>query len=98
MSPTGSRAHLNGMTSDEAVYLQATSHVSVRALGALTQASTVTALRRANPSQAVSEATVATLVGSIGLIAAVPATTALAALLALHLPERRLRAEAAHAH
>src|SRR5207253_8595310 len=58
-------AHLSGMTSDEAVYLQATSHVSVRglllagmvigSLGVLgdttvTQASTVLALRRANPS------------------------------------------------
>jgi len=159
-------AHLSGLTSDEAVYLQATSHVSVRglllagmvigALGVLgdttvTQASTVIALRRANPrlgfgalvthatsvgrdhiaatvntlvlaytgaslpiliifsiggtsagdavnSEAVAEAIVSTLVGSIGLIAAVPATTALAALLALHLPERRLRAEAAHVH
>jgi uncharacterized membrane protein len=57
-------AHLSGLTSEEAVYLQATSHVSVRglllagmvigALGVLgdttvTQASTVMALRRANP-------------------------------------------------
>ena len=159
-------AHLSGLTSDEAVYLQTTSHVSVRglllagmvigALGVLgdttvTQASTVIALRRANPqlgfkelvahatsvgrdhiaatvntlvlaytgaalpiliifsiggtsfgaavnSEAVAEAIVATLVGSIGLIAAVPVTTALAALLALHLPERRLRAEHVHAH
>jgi uncharacterized membrane protein len=60
-----SLAHLSGLTSDEAVYLQATSHVSIRglllagmvigALGVLgdttvTQASTVLALRRANPS------------------------------------------------
>jgi uncharacterized membrane protein len=57
-------AHLSGLTSDEAIYLQATSHVSVRglllagmvigALGVLadttvTQASTVITLRRANP-------------------------------------------------
>jgi uncharacterized membrane protein len=57
-------AHLSGLTSDEAVYLQTTSHVSVRglllagmvigSLGVLgdttvTQASTVIALRRANP-------------------------------------------------
>jgi uncharacterized membrane protein len=158
--------HLSGLTSDAAVYLQATTHVSVRglllagmvigALGVLgdttvTQASTVIALRRANPSlgfaglvthaasvgrdhiaatvntlvlaytgaalpvliifsvggtsisqavttEAVAEAAVATLVGSIGLIAAVPVTTALAALLALHLPEKRLRAEQVHVH
>jgi uncharacterized membrane protein len=58
-------AHLSGLTSDEAVYLQSVSHVSVRglllagmvigALGVLgdttvTQASTVIALRRANPA------------------------------------------------
>jgi uncharacterized membrane protein len=58
-------AHLTGLTSDEAVYLQATSSVSIRglllagmligALGVLadttvTQASTVITLRRANPS------------------------------------------------
>jgi uncharacterized membrane protein len=58
-------AHLSGLTSDEAVYLQATSQVSIRglllagmvigALGVLgdttvTQASTVIALRRANPA------------------------------------------------
>ncbi len=57
-------AHLSGLTSDEAVYLQATTTVSIRglllagmvigALGVLgdttvTQASTVIALRRANP-------------------------------------------------
>jgi uncharacterized membrane protein len=57
-------AHLNGLTSDEAVYLQSTTEVSVRglllagmvigSLGVLadttvTQASTVLALRRANP-------------------------------------------------
>lgn len=60
-----SLAHLSGLTTDQAVYLQATSHVSVRglllagmvigALGVLgdttvTQASTVIALRRANPA------------------------------------------------
>lgn len=60
-----SLAHLSGLTSDEAVYLQATTHVSIRglllagmvvgALGVLgdttvTQASTVVALRRANPT------------------------------------------------
>jgi uncharacterized membrane protein len=60
-----SLAHLSGLTSDEAVYLQSTSHVSIRglllagmvvgALGVLgdttvTQASTVMALRRANPT------------------------------------------------
>jgi uncharacterized membrane protein len=58
-------AHLSGLTSDEAVYLQATTTVSIRglllagmvigALGVLgdttvTQASTVIALRRANPA------------------------------------------------
>ncbi|HWB22832.1 MAG TPA: YibE/F family protein [Gaiellaceae bacterium] len=58
-------AHLSGLTSDEAVYLQATTSVSIRglllagmvigALGVLgdttvTQASTVIALRRANPA------------------------------------------------
>jgi uncharacterized membrane protein len=58
-------SHLSGLTSDEAVYLQASTHVSVRglllagmvigALGVLgdttvTQASTVMALRRANPA------------------------------------------------
>jgi uncharacterized membrane protein len=58
-------AHLSGLTSDEAVYLSATTHVSIRglllagmvigALGVLgdttvTQASTVLALRRANPA------------------------------------------------
>jgi uncharacterized membrane protein len=159
-------AHLSGLTSDQALYLQTVSHVSIRglllagmvigALGVLgdttvTQASTVIALRRANPSlgfrslvthatsvgrdhiaatvntlvlaytgaalptliiisiggtslgsavttETVAEAVVATLVGSIGIIAAVPATTALAALLALHLPERRLRAEHVHVH
>jgi uncharacterized membrane protein len=159
-------AHLSGLTSDEAVYLQSTNGVSVRglllagmvigSLGVLadttvTQASTVMALRRANPtlgfrelvahatsvgrdhiaatvntlvlaytgaalpiliifsiggtsfssavnSEAVAETIVATLVGSIGLIAAVPATTALASLLALHLPERQLRAAHGHAH
>jgi uncharacterized membrane protein len=57
-------AHLSGLTSDEAVYLQATTHVSMQglllagmvigSLGVLadttvTQASTVLALRRANP-------------------------------------------------
>jgi uncharacterized membrane protein len=57
-------AHLSGLTSDEALYLQATSHVSIQglllagmvigSLGVLgdttvTQASTVMALRRANP-------------------------------------------------
>jgi uncharacterized membrane protein len=157
-------AHLSGLTSDEAVYLQSANGVSVRglllagmvigSLGVLadttvTQASTVMALRRANPelglrelvqhatsvgrdhiaatvntlvlaytgaalpilivfsiggtsfgsvvnSEAVAETIVATLVGSIGLIAAVPITTALASLLALHLPEKQLRA--AHAH
>lgn len=159
-------AHLSGLTSDEAVYLQATTSVSIRglllagmvvgALGVLgdttvTQASTVIALRRANPAlgfaalvshatsvgrdhiaatintlvlaytgaalpilivfsiggtslgaavngESVAEPVVATLVGSIGLIAAVPVTTALAALLALHMPERRLRAEHVHVH
>jgi uncharacterized membrane protein len=60
-----SLAHLSGLTSDEALYLEATTHVSVRglllagmvvgALGVLgdttvTQASTVMALRRANPT------------------------------------------------
>jgi uncharacterized membrane protein len=60
-----SLAHLSGLTSDEALYLEATTHVSVRglllagmvvgALGVLgdttvTQASTVIALRRANPT------------------------------------------------
>jgi uncharacterized membrane protein len=60
-----SLAHLSGLTTDESVYLQATTHVSIRglllagmvigALGVLgdttvTQASTVIALRRANPS------------------------------------------------
>jgi uncharacterized membrane protein len=60
-----SLAHLSGLTTDEAVYLQSTTHVSIRglllagmvvgALGVLgdttvTQASTVMALRRANPS------------------------------------------------
>jgi uncharacterized membrane protein len=58
-------AHLSGLTSDEAVYLQSTNHISVRglllagmvigSLGVLadttvTQASTVMALRRANPT------------------------------------------------
>ena len=58
-------AHLSGLTTDEAVYLQTTNHVSIRglllagmvigALGVLadttvTQASTVLALRRANPA------------------------------------------------
>jgi uncharacterized membrane protein len=60
-----SLAHLSGLTSDEAVFLQSTTHVSIRglllagmvvgALGVLgdttvTQASTVMALRRANPA------------------------------------------------
>jgi uncharacterized membrane protein len=60
-----SLAHLSGLTTDEAVYLQSTTHVSIRglllagmvigALGVLgdttvTQASTVLALRRANPN------------------------------------------------
>ena len=60
-----SLTHLTGLTTDEAVYLQSTTHVSIRglllagmvigALGVLgdttvTQASTVLALRRANPS------------------------------------------------
>jgi uncharacterized membrane protein len=60
-----SLAHLSGLTTDEAVYLQSTTHDSIRglllagmvigALGVLadttvTQASTVMALRRANPS------------------------------------------------
>ncbi len=60
-----SLAHLSGLTTDEAVYLQSTTHVSIRglllagmvigALGVLgdttvTQASTVLALRRANPA------------------------------------------------
>jgi uncharacterized membrane protein len=60
-----SLGHLSGLTTDEAVYLQSTTHVSIRglllagmvigALGVLgdttvTQASTVMALRRANPS------------------------------------------------
>jgi uncharacterized membrane protein len=59
-----SLAHLSGLTTDEAVYLQSTSHVSIKglllagmvigSLGVLgdttvTQASTVIALRRANP-------------------------------------------------
>jgi uncharacterized membrane protein len=59
-----SLAHLSGLTTDEAVYLQSTTHVSIRglllagmvigSLGVLgdttvTQASTVMALRRANP-------------------------------------------------
>jgi uncharacterized membrane protein len=160
-----SLAHLSGLTTDQAIYLQATTHVSIRglllagmvigALGVLgdttvTQASTVITLRRVDPqlnwrqlvahatsvgrdhiaatvntlvlayvgaalpilvifglgntsftgavnSEPVAEPIVATLVGSIGLITAVPITTALAALLALHLPERRLRAEA-HVH
>jgi uncharacterized membrane protein len=58
-------AHLSGLTSDEAVYLQSTTHVSIKglllagmvigSLGVLgdttvTQASTVIALRRANPT------------------------------------------------
>ncbi len=58
-------AHLTGLTTDEAVYLQATTHVSIRglllagmvvgALGVLgdttvTQASAVMAIRRANPA------------------------------------------------
>ena len=60
-----SLAHLSGLTTDQAVYLQSTTHVSIRglllagmvigSLGVLgdttvTQASTVMALRRANPS------------------------------------------------
>jgi uncharacterized membrane protein len=60
-----SLAHLSGLTTDEAVYLQSTTHVSIRglllagmvigSLGVLgdttvTQASTVIALRRANPA------------------------------------------------
>jgi uncharacterized membrane protein len=60
-------AHITGLNSDEAVFLQATTHVSIRglllagmvvgALGVLgdttvTQASTVMALRRVNPSLA----------------------------------------------
>ena len=60
-----SLAHLSGLTTDEAVFLNATTHVSIRglllagmvigSLGVLadttvTQASTVIALRRANPS------------------------------------------------
>lgn len=60
-----SLAHLTGLTSDQAVYLESTTHVSIRglllagmvigALGVLgdttvTQASTVIALRRANPA------------------------------------------------
>jgi uncharacterized membrane protein len=60
-----SLAHLSGLTSDEAVYLSSTTHVSIKglllagmvigSLGVLgdttvTQASTVIALRRANPS------------------------------------------------
>ncbi|MCW2963667.1 MAG: YibE/F family protein [Actinomycetia bacterium] len=60
-----SLAHLSGLTTDEAVYLQSTSHVSIKglllagmvigSLGVLgdttvTQASTVIALRRANPT------------------------------------------------
>jgi len=161
-----SLAHLSGLSTDEAIFLQSTTHVSIRglllagmvvgALGVLgdttvTQASIVMTLRRARPdlgwrglvahatgvgrdhiaatvntlvlaytgaalpilivfsiggtsfgsavnSEAVAEPIVATLVGSIGLIVAVPVTTALAALLALHLPERTLRAEHAHAH
>jgi uncharacterized membrane protein len=59
-----SLAHLSGLTTDEAVYLQSTTHVSIKglllagmvigSLGVLgdttvTQASTVIALRRANP-------------------------------------------------
>jgi uncharacterized membrane protein len=60
-----SLAHLSGLTTDEAVYLQSTTHVSIKglllagmvigSLGVLgdttvTQASTVIALRRANPT------------------------------------------------
>jgi uncharacterized membrane protein len=60
-----SLAHLSGLTTDEAVYLQSTTHVSIKglllagmvigSLGVLgdttvTQASTVIALRRANPA------------------------------------------------
>lgn len=69
-----SLAHLSGLTTDQAIYLQATTHVSIRGL-----------------------LLAGMVIGSIGLIAAVPITTALAALLALHLPERQLRANA-HAH
>jgi len=161
-----SLAHLSGLTTDQAIYLQATTHVSIHglllagmvigSLGVLsdttvTQASTVITLRRVDPSlswrqlvthatsvgrdhiaatvntlvlaytgaalpllvifglgdtslsgaintEPIAEPIVATLVGSIGLIAAVPLTTALAALLALHLPERQLRAEHLHVH
>jgi uncharacterized membrane protein len=60
-----SLAHLSGLTTDEAIYLQSTTHVSIKglllagmvigSLGVLgdttvTQASTVIALRRANPA------------------------------------------------
>jgi hypothetical protein len=55
-------------------------------------------IRERLKSEIVAGPVLAILVGSIGLIAAVPVTTALAALLALHLPERRLRAEQVHAH
>jgi uncharacterized membrane protein len=49
-------------------------------------------------SDAVAGEVVATLVGAIALIVSMPLTTALAAVLATRMPDRRLGADARHAH
>jgi hypothetical protein len=121
--------HLTGLSSEEAIFLQiGAANVSLQglllagmvmgALGVLddvtiSQASTVMALRRADPAwrsvaspgsrstwvEVVAKEVVATLVGSIGLIAAVPITTVLTALLALSVAPEQIDDDGhGHAH